>query len=388
MSRQRLDSWKEIAAHLRRNVRTVIRWEKERALPVHRVPGGHGTVYAFTDELDEWLAGRPADTPEPRPWRRLAAAAISLIALVFAGWYWQTRPHPIASVAVAGDAIVARAADDSVLWRFTPDRGKLDVREGTLRTVIRDVDGGAGDEVLAAGMSGWETPEAMLLLSNSGSLRWIQSFAYRLTVDGRQYAPPWRTSDLLAIDLSGSPRFVWVLHHHTWSPAVIAAYDAEGRLVDRYIHDGWLTTARASRDGRFLLATGVNNKQNASILVVLDVRSFGQPLRYWVLPRSELAVTANLPLLTGGSEPRVVVLPSGAVQVRAVDGPPGLPAAETVYEFDERLAFQNARRSDTYWDWHRHLEQTGRVAHAADACKARGVPPPVDVAGRGAASSN
>jgi hypothetical protein len=36
----RLESWKEIAAYLGRDLRTVMRWEKERSLPVHRVPGG------------------------------------------------------------------------------------------------------------------------------------------------------------------------------------------------------------------------------------------------------------------------------------------------------------------------------------------------------------
>jgi len=52
----RLDSWKEIAEYLGRSERTVKRWEAERALPVHHVPGGgHGSVYAFTSELDRWL---------------------------------------------------------------------------------------------------------------------------------------------------------------------------------------------------------------------------------------------------------------------------------------------------------------------------------------------
>jgi tetratricopeptide (TPR) repeat protein len=51
----RLDSWKEIALYLGRGERTVKRWEQERALPVHRLPGGRGSVYAFTVELDNWL---------------------------------------------------------------------------------------------------------------------------------------------------------------------------------------------------------------------------------------------------------------------------------------------------------------------------------------------
>jgi len=51
----RLDSWKEIAGHLGRDVRTVIRWEK-KGLPIHRVPGGQRqAVFAYKHELDTWL---------------------------------------------------------------------------------------------------------------------------------------------------------------------------------------------------------------------------------------------------------------------------------------------------------------------------------------------
>jgi tetratricopeptide (TPR) repeat protein len=53
---RRLDSWKEIAAFFDRDERTVKRWEKERSLPVHRLPGGaRGRVFAFTDELHTWM---------------------------------------------------------------------------------------------------------------------------------------------------------------------------------------------------------------------------------------------------------------------------------------------------------------------------------------------
>lgn len=57
-SRERLTSWKEIAAYLDRGVRTVQRWEKEENLPVHRHTHntGHFSVHAYRSELDEWLA--------------------------------------------------------------------------------------------------------------------------------------------------------------------------------------------------------------------------------------------------------------------------------------------------------------------------------------------
>jgi len=64
----RLDSWKEIAAFLRRDVRTVQRWEKKENLPVHRHQHEKlGSVYAFPAELTQWFNTRlpvPAATAE------------------------------------------------------------------------------------------------------------------------------------------------------------------------------------------------------------------------------------------------------------------------------------------------------------------------------------
>jgi TolB-like protein/Flp pilus assembly protein TadD len=51
----RLDSWKEIAAYLRKEVRTVQRWEKSSDLPVRRLAHAKtGTVFAYKSDLDAW----------------------------------------------------------------------------------------------------------------------------------------------------------------------------------------------------------------------------------------------------------------------------------------------------------------------------------------------
>ena len=56
---QPLESWKEIGAYLRRDARTVRRWEKYEGLPVHRHEHlSRSTVYAFPSELDAWRATR------------------------------------------------------------------------------------------------------------------------------------------------------------------------------------------------------------------------------------------------------------------------------------------------------------------------------------------
>jgi len=56
---ERLDSWKAIAAYLRRDVTTVQRWERREGMPVHRHQHDkQGSVYAYRFELDAWSEGR------------------------------------------------------------------------------------------------------------------------------------------------------------------------------------------------------------------------------------------------------------------------------------------------------------------------------------------
>ena len=72
----RLDSWKEIAAYLKRDVTTVQRWEKREGMPVHRhLHDRIGSVYASRGELDAWVLSRNlppsqengTEVPTPNP---------------------------------------------------------------------------------------------------------------------------------------------------------------------------------------------------------------------------------------------------------------------------------------------------------------------------------
>ena len=70
----RLDSWKEIAAYVRRDVATVRRWEKREGLPVHRHQHDKlGSVYAITAEIDAWSLSR-SQSP-----KRLIESVVSTI---------------------------------------------------------------------------------------------------------------------------------------------------------------------------------------------------------------------------------------------------------------------------------------------------------------------
>jgi predicted ATPase len=95
--RRRLDSWKEIAAYLRRDVKTARRWEQREGLPVHRHHhGALGSVYAFADEIEAWRLGRRAATN--------VAARVRRSAPVLVGRHQElSRLQSILDVAVTGE---------------------------------------------------------------------------------------------------------------------------------------------------------------------------------------------------------------------------------------------------------------------------------------------
>jgi len=70
--KRRLNSWKEIAAYLGKDVRTVQRWEAREGLPIHRKPHDKlSSVYAYEAEIDSWWDQGSHPNPVGRPLRRL-----------------------------------------------------------------------------------------------------------------------------------------------------------------------------------------------------------------------------------------------------------------------------------------------------------------------------
>lgn len=106
----RVDGWKAIAAHFRRDRSTVVRWASTGDLPVRRVPGKKGgSVWAYVHELDAWLAkgepvaaadaGKPGASDEANASRPRAATIAAGLILVIAGLaaailVTRTTPHP------------------------------------------------------------------------------------------------------------------------------------------------------------------------------------------------------------------------------------------------------------------------------------------------------
>ena len=106
---ERLESWKKIAAYLRRDVRTVQRWEQTHGLPVHRHQRAHRAIpFAYTAELEAWWK-RQSQAPESvesqhRLPRTRIAAVVALVVVAVSGilaWlYLHGGSAPAQSVAV------------------------------------------------------------------------------------------------------------------------------------------------------------------------------------------------------------------------------------------------------------------------------------------------
>ena len=106
---RRLESWKEIAAYLGRDVTTARRWEKQERLPVYRLQHSKlGSIYAYTSQLDAWrdkqARGGAADAPaaegdhQPtRMWRARRGLLVGGVVLVglLAATYLTTRSRAV-----------------------------------------------------------------------------------------------------------------------------------------------------------------------------------------------------------------------------------------------------------------------------------------------------
>src|SRR5262249_2649035 len=84
-TKEKLDSWKEIAAYLGREVRTAQRWEKLEGLPVHRHHHYKlGSVYAYRSELEAWIKQRQTVSSAPAAVTDAAAGVTAATAAVTA----------------------------------------------------------------------------------------------------------------------------------------------------------------------------------------------------------------------------------------------------------------------------------------------------------------
>lgn len=328
----RLNGWKEIAAHLGKGVRTVQRWEHQYGLPVHRLGVDAEVVFAFRSEIDDWAERRQAG-PEPgtadppgdltvapsgqgavggthqstptsaesqratppsvtgRPVARLVQRPVMLLgvgaAIVLAVAAWtllSTRDagaggsgRPASSWEQRGDTL--RVLDDrrGLLWQHRYE-GALDAFSGEQtpadqqRVRIADLDGDGRSEVLVNPPFLDRSRSRVELYDETGRLLFTRRPSDTVHFGDDPIAPPWLPYRIWITDGPAQTRSVWVAFiHGSWYPTLLEEYAPDGRVRNRYWSNGYISSVEVAtwRDRPVVFVGAASNETGGGSLAIL-----------------------------------------------------------------------------------------------------------------------
>jgi TolB-like protein/Tfp pilus assembly protein PilF len=178
-SEDRLDSWKEIATYLNRDVTTAQRWEKREGMPVHRHQHDkRGSVYALPGELDAWQERRGAHLDKTSKEGEAPGSS---------GTRGGTRSNVQVAywIALGGLAVVAVVAIAYIVSRGRAGRASAPKIRSLAVLPLRNLSGDPKQEYLADGMT-----EALIgRLAQIGDLRVISHTSVMRFKDSQSSAP-------------------------------------------------------------------------------------------------------------------------------------------------------------------------------------------------------
>ena len=228
---KQLESWKEIAAYLKRDVRTVIRWEKSEGLPVHRhLHQARSSVYAYPSEINAWSATRQPRREEVAAWRRsiptLAFATVLMLSLLLVA----DAPFSARAVAAAQQANGQSGMVARQVWTG-PEV---------------DLTGGVSLDGRYLSYVDWETGDLVLRDFSTGGKRLLTNrppgeFAFysRISPDGQKVA------------------YVWVDRENPFHLRVTSINDLRDGIKPRVLYRNtpfYMELGDWSPDGKYILA--------------------------------------------------------------------------------------------------------------------------------------
>lgn len=332
-----LNSWKDIASYLGVTVRTAQLWERERALPVHRLPGRRGRVYAYIEELEAWKsggsngesaaiagaavsagaeieagagvmkgagAGKTAiqlsnwrGTPAPHVHYGLAATRSRVVVWGFLGFVAiavlaavgvaKFRRRPPAKYRLEPDALVIMDAGGRELWRKPLQKMWMGLQPYRSPVAFADVNGDSRTEVIfaqkmvEAGGIGYP----LVCYSEGGAEIWRFIPGKQVRTGEETFVPPFDVDSFVVgrFGAERGERIVVISNHSLYYPAQIAMLSGDGRLLREYWHWGqlhWPLVVDINNDGKDeVVLTGVRNATNEVTVIALDPRTMhGAPV--------------------------------------------------------------------------------------------------------------
>lgn len=303
-----LNGWKEIADYLGITVRAAQKWEKEKGLPIRRMAGEKGRVFALRYDLDLWkdsVSSEPAvrlekaicsvaETPDSRIKTRSraipffivgAAILISIIAATsYLLFYYPSTPG---LWRVEGNTLIISNAKGREVWRKVfPEQleASYSQPENNYRVWIGNLRGRGEISVLFALVykkSKSITAGALICYSQRGIEQWrfnpgkVVSTATETFPD--EYWPV-----NFAVKQMGANRpnsIVVSSIQNNLYPTQIAVLTSDGKLQREYWHsgiighhsEGEIAIADLDKNGiNEIYLGGVNNSYELATLIVLD----------------------------------------------------------------------------------------------------------------------
>jgi hypothetical protein len=405
-----LQSWKEIAAFLGKDVRTAMRWAKEQGMPVRRVPGAkRSRVYASKTEISDWLAGEQpesspitdhvADIPfEPKTEARnsvsrrglVVVAGALLAGAAFTGYRLFHREANPERAVLTGSLLTVLDGLGRTLWtkrfdkRFRPQLG-----QDTWDVQILDLTGEGRPGVLVTcnffsygSLEGDGDDGTLFYFSPDGRLRWtVPANPQLLDYTGQPFESAWNFSHVIAIPTKAGYEIWASVRHGIFWPGCILRIDAHGRSLVHFANSGQVNRlCYLGRQNTQLVAFSAENNELSrgaiGVFALDDAPASspvggpprfryanapaGQPRDYALFPTSELAVARQIPYSHAGE---IYSNPHGMlIEMTNGDG------SYLRYGLSDRLEPEYVIPCDSYPMIHREFEQKGMVHHSWKDC--------------------
>lgn len=284
---RRLDSWKEVAEYLGRDVRTAIRWEKERKLPVHRVPGGkRPVVYALLDELDAWALAEEGkrdqlevDSGAEAPASNVPAFGASQMTVKVIGGagslaagrttFWTAR-----AIAIAG--LVALLLGGSLLWvrgtHASSSSSSVTALRRPLAFARADYAASSPLSIAAADFNGDGRLDLVFTNSSDDSLGILLGDGYGGFRPGGRIAMGREPERIALGDFNGDGKVDIAVTHRLSGEVRVLLGNGDGTFKEVFRwpeagHSRWISAADFNRDGRLDLAVAQSDSHRLAILL-------------------------------------------------------------------------------------------------------------------------